>query len=132
MPNGPVSPMAAFILAFLAGLAATWVVLGVVVMAVFRGPDTELPLAILILPLVGLAVFQLIFVSLTRHWRGVRYWIVAGGLVYGLGGLALWASVAGWISALASLAILIALLGGIGLWRARSLPALYVVQEDSQ
>jgi hypothetical protein len=123
MPNGPVSPTVAFLLAYVAGLVATWMALGLVVTTVFKGPDTEVPLLVLILPVVGLAVFQLLFGSMTGRWRGWQFWLWAGGLAYGLGGLTVWTSTMGWVGAPAALAGFVAVLGGIGLWHARVLPA---------
>lgn len=38
---------------------------------------TDLPLAYVLPPLVGLALFQLVFGTLAGRWRGLRYWLIA-------------------------------------------------------
>jgi hypothetical protein len=117
MPD-PLRAGLAFCLAFVAGLAATWVALGVAVLMVFRGPDTELPLAALVVPLVGIAVVQAVFVAMTGRWRGGRFWLWAMAATYGLGTLAVWAETAGLVGSSQAIAGFFGILGGLGLWRA--------------
>jgi hypothetical protein len=118
MSRGRVSAVPAFLLAFAGGLAAVWWLLGLVVSSSFRGPDTDLPLWSLALPLVGVAVFQLAFTGLTGMWRGPMFWVWAVGLTYGLGCLAVWVAAMGWLSWPLVLAAFVGILGGIGLFQA--------------
>jgi hypothetical protein len=116
MPTGPVTVPAAFILAFVAGVAAFWLALGSIVGAVLRGPDSTLPYVVLALPLLGIAVFQLIFARITGLWRDARFWLWAVPATYGLGALAAMASTSGQVPWLLCVAIYLGLLGGLGLW----------------
>lgn len=77
-----------YAVAFAAGAAVSWAF-----MSFFAGqalaPDQSLPVGLLIFltwlsPLAGLAVFQILFGLLTRHWRGARFWLVAPAVVYGV------------------------------------------------
>lgn len=72
----------AFLAAYLAGLAAGWAGLAAIVMAVFKGPDTELPLALLAaVPVAGIAAFQLVYTLITGRRLTVRFWGGAIALV---------------------------------------------------
>lgn len=116
MPVGPVTVPMAFILAFVAGVAAFWLSLGSIVGALLRSPDTTLPYVVLALPLFGIAVFQFIFTRITGLWRDARFWLWAVPATYGLGALAAMASTSGLMPWLLGVAIHLGLLGGLGLW----------------
>jgi FtsH-binding integral membrane protein len=118
MPVGPVTVPAAFILAFVAGVAAFWLSLGFIMGALLRGPDTALPYIVLALPLFGIAVFQLIFSRITGLWRGAHFWLWAVTATYALGAIAMMAATSGLIPWLMAFAVFLGLLGGMGLWRA--------------
>lgn len=90
MSQGGLSGMMAFLVAYLAGLGAGWVALGTVVTAFFRGPDTALPLLLIaVLPIVGIAAFQLVYTLITRRRLTSRFWAGAAALVYGAAMLSL-------------------------------------------
>jgi hypothetical protein len=112
----------AFILAFAAGLTVIWLSLGVIVTASFRGPDTELPLTALALPLPGIVVFRLVFSGLTGLWRGPLFWLWAVAATYGLGTCATLAAAQGWLSWPLAAGGLLGLLGALGLWLATAAP----------
>jgi hypothetical protein len=116
MPVGPVTVPAAFLLAFVAGVATVWLSLGALVIALFRGPDTTLPYIVLALPLLGIAAFRLVFARMTGLWRGAGFWLWAVPATYGLGALAVMAATSALVPWLLGVTIYIGLLGGLGLW----------------
>ncbi len=76
-----------FVLAYMAGLAAAWFVLGQTAGRYFA-PDLSASaervviLGAVLAPLAGLALFQLVFGLLTRRWRSLWFWLVAPIIVY--------------------------------------------------
>ena len=69
---------------------------------------TALPLAYALPPLVGLALFQLVFGLLARRWRGLGYWLVALPLSAAIWGGALALMLEGRLTATQALGLAVA------------------------
>ncbi len=110
----------AFLVALLSaivGVAAYWGWIGGATFAV--GP-TRLPLVFVMPPVLGLALFQLVFGAMTGCWRGWRFWAVAGPFAAATWGLGLTAAIGGFVSPTLSLALVLALTVGFGLFALRA------------
>ncbi|WP_405405760.1 hypothetical protein [Paracoccus sp. Ld10] len=94
-----ISTLPAFLLSAGLGLAGAAGIIGAVAARTVPLMGTQIPLAYLLPPVVGLAVFQLVFGTATGRWRGWRFWaaslpvsatIWGAGLIALLGGYASW------------------------------------------
>ncbi|WCR01970.1 hypothetical protein [Paracoccus saliphilus] len=108
----------AYTAAFVIGLGTVWLFTAQFVGQIFtpgslRSPDTG-TILIMLTPLGGLAIFQLVFGLTTRRWRAFRFWLYAPLIVYliiGLIGLAVFSGTVSVIEAAVLAAVLIFAVG---------------------
>lgn len=92
-----------FLSATLAALAGVWAFWTLVGGATFALGPTRLPMIYALAPLLALALFQLVFSSLTGRWRGWRFWAAAGPVVGAMWSLGLAATLAGHVAPVVAL-----------------------------
>lgn len=94
----------AYLLASVTGLAGMTAVLPVAGGATLPLGATDLPLAYVLPPLVGLALFQLVFGAVTGRWRGLRFWAVGLPVTAAIWGAGLVLMLGGHVTAIQALA----------------------------
>lgn len=105
-----------FLTGMLAALAAGWGWLVVVGGATFAIGPTRLPLAYVLTPLLGLALFQLVFGLLTGRWRGWRFWAIVAPFSAAVWGLDVVSAISAQLSPLPALLAVLAAHLTFGLW----------------
>ena len=97
----------AFLLAACLGLAGAAGILSAVAAQTVPLLGTQVPLGYLLPPVVGLALFQLVFGTCTGRWRGWRFWVAAlplSAIIWGAGLVALLGGHVSWQAALGAAA----------------------------
>lgn len=93
----------AYLLSAGLGLAGAAGILSAVAAQTVPLLGTQVPLAYLLPPIVGLALFQLVFGVCTGRWRGLRFWVAAiplSAVIWGAALMALLGGHASWQAAL--------------------------------
>lgn len=98
----------AYLLSAGLGLAGAAGILSAVAAQTVPLLGTQVPLAYLLPPIVGLALFQLVFGVCTGRWRGLRFWVAAiplSAVIWGAALMALLGGHASWQAALGVAAV---------------------------
>ena len=98
----------AYLLSAGLGLAGAAGILSAVAAQTVPLLGTQVPLAYLLPPIVGLALFQLVFGTCTGRWRGWRFWAAAiplSAVIWGAALMALLGGHASWQAALGVAAV---------------------------
>lgn len=98
----------AYLLSAGLGLAGAAGILSAVAAQTVPLLGTQVPLAYLLPPIVGLALFQLVFGVGTGRWRGLRFWVAAiplSAVIWGAALMALLGGHASWQAALGVAAV---------------------------
>lgn len=98
----------AYLLSAGLGLAGAAGILSAVAAQTVPLLGTQVPLAYLLPPIVGLALFQLVFGVFTGRWRGWRFWAAAiplSAVIWGAALMALLGGHASWQAALGVAAV---------------------------
>jgi uncharacterized membrane protein YfcA len=111
-------PAAAFALAFACAAASALAALWWIGVTTLRVPGTTVPAAYAAAPLVGLAVFQIVFGTLAGRWRGAAFWAAALPLTGAIVMVALAATLTAAVMPATALAAALAVLFGFGFWAA--------------
>jgi hypothetical protein len=105
-----------FLSGVLAALAGGWGWLALVGGSTFVAGPTRLPMVYALTPVLGLALFQLVFSGLTGRWRGWRFWAVALPFSACIWTLGVAVAITGQAAPLTALLGVLALHLAFGLW----------------